>query len=326
MEKRKPRIVAMGGGTGTFTVLTGLKRYPADLAAIVAMADDGGSTGILRDELGVLPPGDVRQALVALSGSDRLMRKLMNYRFAEGGLKGHSFGNLFLSALHKVTGSFDAAVEKAGEILRINGRVIPATLADVALVAHFPKGKTIRGQYAIQVANLRGMTRLMLHPRAPANPRALRAIHNADLVVIGPGDLYSSIIPNLLVRGISEALRATRARVVYVANLMTKPGQTDGFSAVDFGAVVAQYMGRRPDVIVFNNRRPPARLMTQYAMEGEQPVASGNVPARGFLGADLVSRTLPRRQKGDPLPRTLIRHDSARLAALLIGLVRRGHP
>ncbi len=183
--KRK-KVVVIGGGTGTYTVLTGLKAYPLNLSAIVTMADDGGSTGILRDELGVLPPGDVRQCLVALSRSDRLMRELMNYRFSRGSLKGHNFGNILLSALEKVTGSFDAAVEKASDILRLAGRVFPATLDKVRLVTYLENGRILKGERTIHSANLKRVRDFKLFPRAKANPKAVEAILKADAVIMGP--------------------------------------------------------------------------------------------------------------------------------------------
>lgn len=311
----------MGGGTGTFTVLSGLKRYPLELSAVVTMADDGGSTGVLRDELGVLPPGDVRQCLVALSRSDRLMRDLMNYRFAEGGLTGHSFGNLLLSALEKVTGSFEAAVAKAGELLRIEGRVIPATLGSVRLAAHFADGRIMRGEKLISTATLAGVRRLALEPRSRANPAARAVIQQADLVVVGPGDLYSSLIPNFLVSGISQAVRASRAKKVYVANLMTKAGHTDGWSADDFARTIERYLGGRFDFVVYNSRTPSPELVRRYAREGERPVSPPATRDKRFVGADLVSRQIAARRAGDPLKRTLIRHDPDRLARSLMRFI-----
>lgn len=308
----------MGGGTGTFTVLSGLKRYPLELSAVVTMADDGGSTGVLRDELGVLPPGDVRQCLVALSRSDRLMRELMNYRFAEGGLSGHSFGNLLLSALEKVTGSFEAAVAKAGELLRIEGRVIPATLGSVRLAAHFADGRIMHGEKLISTATLAGVRRLALEPRSRVNPAAREAILRADLIVVGPGDLYSSLIPNFLVAGIPEAVRASRAKKVYVANLMTKAGHTDGWPVDKFAQAVEWYLGKRFDYVVWNSRVPSPTLVRRYAREGERPVSPPSLRGKRFVGVDLISRRIAVRRAGDPLKRTLIRHDPGRLARFLL--------
>ncbi len=325
---RKPKLVVLGGGTGTFMVLSGLKKYPIELSAVVSMADDGGSTGMLRDELGVLPPGDVRQCLVALSRSDKLMRELMNYRFTNGTLKGHSVGNLLLSALEKITGSFDVAVEKASEILQLEGRVIPATLDKVELMARLDRGRTIRGERAVYEANLKGLRRLELIPRSRANPKALRALRDADFIVIGPGDLYSSLIPVLLVPGIPRAITESKAKKVYICNLMTKAGQTEGFGVYDYVRVIEQYLKGHFDYAVFNKERPSEDLLKRYARKGEHfvDILKGdkkNTPGKNlkksttYVGGNLLSRKIFIPPKGDPLARTLIRHNSDRLARLL---------
>jgi len=321
---KKKKIVVIGGGTGTFTVLSGLKKYPVDLSAVVAMSDDGGSTGILRDELGVLPPGDIRQCLVALSESPLFLRELMNYRFAEGKLSGHSFGNLLLSALEKMTGSFDEAVARAGRILRIHGNVIPATLDKVNLAAHFTNGKVLRGQHKIQNAPLAMLSHLFLEPRAMANPKALAAIREADLITIGPGDIYSSLIPNLLVRGIPEAIRKSRAKKIYIVNLMTKLGQTEGFSVTDYARTIEHYLGEQFDHVIYNTKHPSPSLLAHYAGEGEHFVEiPKELPKTRFIGADLVNKKIFKTQKGDTLVRTLIRHDSDRLAHIVMPLARK---
>jgi len=207
------KIVVIGGGTGNFTVLRGLKNYDVDISAIVSMADDGGSTGILRDELGVLPPGDVRQCLVALSNSSSMMRSLMNYRFEQGGLGGHSFGNLFLSALEKVTGSFEKAIEEIGKILFIKGKVIPVTIHQVRLKMILNNRRVLEGEKEIYLSQEidQGYSSIFLEPYAKANPHAIDEIINADLVVLGPGGLYTSLIPNLLVEGVREKVRQKRS-------------------------------------------------------------------------------------------------------------------
>src|SRR3989344_2371375 len=230
--KSKPKVVVMGGGTGTFTVLSGLKHYPVDLTAIVTMADDGGSTGRLRDEFGVLPPGDLRQCLVALSEAGEVMRKLFNHRFDSGELAGHNFGNIFISTLEQVTGSLDQALDVAGRLLNIRGRVIPVTLSKVGLIAELKNGKVLEGESALsdyQLVSRFGIKKIYLKPKAKANKKAIDAIEDADLVVVGPGNLYASLIPNFLVDGIGRALVASKAKKVYVANLMNKNGHTDDF-------------------------------------------------------------------------------------------------
>lgn len=313
-------IVTIGGGTGQFTLLSGLKKYPVKLSAIVSMADDGGSTGKLRDELGVLPPGDVRQCLVALSESDLVMRDLFNYRFEKGGLVGHSFGNIFLSTLEKITGSFDEAVSLVGKVLAINGEVIPVTTSDVRLVYGSGDAAAV-GEYAVQDVVIEDPDRLRLEPDAKANPKALEAIVKADCIVIGPGNLYCSIIPNLLVRGVPEAIASSRAKVVYNCNLMTKKEHTDGFSVSDFVREIERYVGRgRIDFVTFNNVMPEPELQERYADEG-QPVRVDvdQEGAQSFsaLPADLISSSIDIQKKSDAVRRTLIRHDPEVLASLI---------
>src|SRR5688572_17972625 len=215
-------VVTIGGGTGQFTLLSGLKKFPVNLTAIVNMADDGGSTGVLRDELGVLPPGDVRQCLVALSEAPEELRDLFNYRFDEGSLKGHSFGNLFLSAVQKKTNNFGEAIRIAGDILRIKGQVIPITLDNVRLAISWSDGTTVQGEGRIDIMHFvkeKGLPRLYLEPKAVINPAAERAIANADAIIIAPGDLYTSLGPLLIVQGVAEALLASNATKIYVSNL-----------------------------------------------------------------------------------------------------------
>lgn len=317
----KKKIVVIGGGTGTFTVLTGLKKYPLELSAIVSMADDGGSTGMLRDELGVLPPGDVRQCLVALSASDRLMRELMNYRFTAGSLKGHSFGNLLLSALEKTTGSFDKAVEKVSEILRIEGHVIPATLDKVRLVAYV-NGMNIKGQSAINRTSLVNLTRITLEPAARVNPKVREAIRTAHAIVIGPGDFYQSVVPNLLVHGIPDAIRQSRARIIFVCNLMTKAGHTDGWSVETFTKCIERYLGRPVDYVLYNSKHPDPKLIARYAREGEQPIHADRGLSRSkFIGADFVSKKFPKCLHADLLKRNFIRHNPDRLAKFIMKIL-----
>lgn len=322
---KKKNIVVIGGGTGTFTVLTGLKTYPHNLTAIVAMSDDGGSTGILRDELGVLPPGDVRQCLVALSSSDQLMRALMSYRFDNGKLKGLSFGNLLLSALEKVTGDFDTAVEKAAEVLRIRGRVVPATLDEVRLMAQVGS-RIIRGEEKIQTSQLNGsLKKLWLEPRGRANPKALAAIAEADVIVLGPGNLYASIVPNLLVHGIPEALRKSKAKKVLICNLMTKAEHTSGFSVADYTKEVESYLGGPLDTVIFNNKKPPAHILNRYARAGDTLTSWETLPeGPRLIGADLSSRRTHVTNKVGVASResSLVRHDPERLASIILKLLK----
>ena len=245
-------IVVIGGGTGTYTVLSGLKKYTPNLTAIVTMADDGGSSGELRDELGVLPPGDIRQCLVALSKSSKTMRQLLGYRFESGKLKGHSFGNIFLSALEKVTGSFSDALEEASQILNISGKIIPVTLQKTELCAKLKMGKIICGETNLQKTSfVNNLSELTLRPAVEINPEAVKAIKKASLIVIGPGNFYASLLPNLLVKGMKEAIRQSRAKKVFVCNLMTKKGHTDNFTVSDFVDVLETYLGKKSQLLVF---------------------------------------------------------------------------
>jgi uncharacterized cofD-like protein len=287
------------------------------------MADDGGSTGRLRDELGVLPPGDVRQCLVALSESESVMRDLFCYRFSEGGLSGHNFGNIFLSALEKISGSFDEAVRVAGLVLDIRGEVIPVTTGDVTLMCG-SADREIKGQQAIddQVLSKEALRTLRLSPIAFANPKAVSAIERADCVVIGPGNFYCSVMPNLLVRGISEAIARTSATVVFNCNLMTKAGHTDGFDAADFIDEVERHIGRgRIDYVTLNSSMPDQALLARYASEG-CPVSGDGLRMREgtahVLSADIIGKSEILQRPGDPIRRTLIRHDPDALAALIV--------
>ncbi|MBI2055550.1 MAG: YvcK family protein, partial [Candidatus Sungbacteria bacterium] len=253
---------------------TALKKYPVSLMAVVSMADDGGSTGVLRDQYGVLPPGDIRKSLVALAEAGPTLRRLFNYRFGSGDFRGHAFGNIFLSALEKITGDFASAVDQASRLLQIRGRVIPVTLDDTRLYAELRDGEIIRGETNIDIPKneLRAPIRkVWLKPEANINPQARKAMAEADLIVIGPGDLYTSLIPNLLVRGVASAMKQSRAKKIFVANLMTKPGETAHLKAADFVPEVERYLGRGIiDFAVFNKERPKLRVLKRYRRAGAE--------------------------------------------------------
>jgi uncharacterized cofD-like protein len=321
-------IVVIGGGTGSFTVLTGLKRYTNSITALVNMADDGGSTGQLRDELGILPPGDVRQCLVALSDSPHL-RELFTYRFSEGSLSGHSFGNLFLSAVQKMTLSFDSAVEFAREVLQIEAHVVPVTNDDTRLVLEWEDGKRIKGEFKIGHLDFKSRSKpaLFLEPHATIHPRAVEAIKNAKLIVIAPGNLYGSIAPALIVDGMRKALQDTDAKVVYVSNLVTKPGQTDGFKVHDLAAEIERFAGDEVlDYVLFNTDEPSKAVMDRYAHDGEYVVEFDLEQMRGAhyeaIGYPMLSRTIHKTRANDPIAatRTLIRHDPDALARQIMRL------
>lgn len=318
-------FVVIGGGTGSFTLLSGLKNYVQDITALVNMADDGGSTGQLRDELGVLPPGDIRQCLVALSDSPKV-RDLFNYRFEEGTLSGHAFGNLFLTALEKMTGNFAEAVELASEVLNVTGRVEPVTLTNITLCADGADGQPVKGEYTIAHSELTARPNIWLEPEAVANPRALEVILNADVVVIAPGNLYGSLAPALAVPGIGEALRATTASCVYVANLVTKPGPTAGYKVHDFADEVERLAGGQfLDYVICNTSQPSAQLLEKYALEGEYGVEIDNeeISKRPWKakGAAIIARDMwDGAQSSDPLAatRSFIRHDPDAVARQLM--------
>ena len=311
------KVVVIGGGTGSFTVLRGLKDKVDGLSAVVSMFDSGGSTGLLRDEFGILPPGDVRRCLIALADENDMLRKLFMFRFDEhSSLQGHSFGNLFLTALTELTGGEAEAIRQASKILRIKGSVLPVSLDNCNVYAELENGLTIKGETNIDVPkhdpNLR-IVKTWLVPEAKANPEAISAIIQADLVVIGPGDLFSSIIPNLLVKGIPEALKKTKAKKVYVCNLMTKPGESTGFKASDFVSEIKKY-GGVPDAVVCNISKGSPVLLKKYANQNQFPVIVDDKEIEK-LNVNLIT--------GDVMSTPdLIRHDSEKLAELLIKLAQ----
>lgn len=325
MDKIGVKIAVIGGGTGSFTILSELKHYTRHITALVNMADDGGSTGMLRDELGVLPPGDVRQCLVALSESERV-RDLFNYRFDGGSFEGHAFGNLFLTALEKMTGSFASAVETAGEVLNIIGEVHPVTLDKVTLVMKQSDGQVTEGEFQIGHADFGSFKRpeMSLVPAAQLNPEARRSIMEADLVVIAPGNLYGSLAPALIVPGMSEVLNETTAKKVYICNLVTKPGQTDDFTVGDFAAEIERFGAFTLDYVLYNNSKPSKELLERYAKDGEFWVTYDEDKLTqahyGAIGGGFVSDVHPTTSASDPIAstRTLIRHDADAIARQLM--------
>ncbi len=334
MQERVPsvsyKIVVIGGGTGSFTLLNALKHKTDHLTALVNMVDDGGSTGVLRDELGVLPPGDVRQCLVALSRSPKL-RDLFNYRFEEGTFQGHAFGNVFLSALEKVTGNFGEAVETASEILNVQGKVLPVTLDDVRLKMEWQDATvTLHGERVIDAQYFRNDPRtatLSLVPEARANPLAIQAIKEADLVVVAPGDLYTSLGPLLVIDEVGEALRSTSATVVYVTNLVTKRGQTDGFSVSDHAAEIERFAGGSVlDYVLYNQQVPSDELAEKYretegAFVVEVDEDKMKVMHYHAIGGDFLAGVARSHESHKlPVTRSFIRHDPRALANAIIEL------
>ena len=319
------KIAVIGGGTGSFTLLTELKNYTSQIVALVNMADDGGSTGTLRDEYGALPPGDVRQCLIALSRVPDA-RDLFNYRFESGSMRGHAFGNLFLTALEQMTGDFSKGVELAGSFLNIVGRVEPITLDNIRLVMENHNGKIVKGEDNIGKNDFRSCRpKMWLDPKAKPNPIALSAIENANLIVIAPGNLYGSLAPALLVSKIGRALKNSKAKKVYVCNLMTKPGQTDNFGVTDFADEIERLAGGNIlDAVLYNTECPSDDLIKKYAHDNELPVKidKENFDKKHYVlyGANLLSGVMwEQKSKNDPLAssRTFIRHDSSSVALSL---------
>ena len=326
--QRLPRVVTIGGGTGSYSALLGLKKHPLKLSAIVNMIDDGGSSGVLRDELGVLPPGDVRQCLVALAESSTTLRKLFNYRFEEGGLKGHTFGNIFLSALEKETGSFKKAISEAGKILRTRGNVVPVTFTKSVLCADLMDGTTIVGQHHVDVVEGKEeraqIKKISLKPLAKLNEDAKRAIDEADYIIIGPGDLYTSILPNILVKGVPQAIISSKAKKIFVMNLMTKYGQTTGYGTKKHFEELESYLGKGIiDFVLINSEVPRKKVLDWYAQYEEKPVKD-NLKTNGkykITKADLLKDVVLKNNHADVLRRSIIRHDSKKLADQVMELI-----
>lgn len=313
-NKSMKKVVFIGGGTGGYTVLSGLREYPYDLSAIVSMSDDGGSTGVLREEFGTLPPGDIRRALIALSDSDRkILSELFSFRFdEESSLKGHSLGNLLLTALEKITGDFGSGVKEAGEILNIKGQVLPVTFTRTKLIATLTNGDKIEGETNIDIPKHDGTVKIKevhLEPEATANPEAILAIEKADVIILGPGDVFTSILPNLVVIGISDAIKNSKAKVIYNVNIMTKFGETTGYKAKDFVGRMEEYIGTgRIDVVTVNTERPTGDIVKRYEEEKVEFVED-DLKGENVVRVDLL-------RDGQ-----FLRHDSEKLASVLAGII-----
>lgn len=319
LRAKGPKTVVIGGGTGLSTLLRGLKKYTQNITAVVTVADDGGGSGRIRQELGMPPPGDIRNCLLALANTEPTMKAVLNYRFSEGTLEGQSFGNLFLAALNGVYGSFDEAVRRMNEVLAVTGRVLPVSTADVNLKAEFEDGSEIVGESRIfhhKKEHDCRIRRVSLVPEgAKALPQALHAIEEADLVVLGPGSLYTSVIPNLLFDGVVEALQRTGALRVFVLNVMTQDGETEGYSAADHLRALEAHGGaaRFLDLCLANTSPVGPERISRYAWEGAEPIytSAEEMGAFGlaYAGAPLIAEDGP-----------LARHDPDLLARTLVAL------
>jgi len=317
-------IVNIGGGTGRYTVLSGLKNIPnISLTALVTMADDGGSTGVLMDELGVLPPGDVRQCLVALSEHSDVVRKLMNYRFENGGLGGHNFGNIFLAALEKVTGDFAKGVEIASEILKVKGKVIPITKDRAKLSVSFLNGKSAEGENRIDHMNLQksGVDNIFYKDKVKLNENAKRAILKADYIILGPGDYFTSIIPNLIVNGFKEAFKKSKAKIILPINLTNKKGHTTHWKVSDYVKFMEKYLEKPVDFILVNTEMPSKEQIKKYKIkEGDDVLVEDDFKDSRVIRGSLLSHASIVSNKADKLAdtRSFIRHDSEKLAECII--------
>lgn len=313
-----PRIVVLGGGTGLNSLLSGLKKYTSNITAIVSVADEGKSSRRLRNEFGVLPPGDIRNCLVALSESSPMMSKLLQYRFIEGkGLKGHSFGNLLLTAMTRITGSFEKGLEETEKLLAIRGRVLPVSLGKTSLCATLENGKTIREEPNVEIHKTKyksEIKKLYLDPQVKAYGEALKAIHKADLIVLGPGSLYTSILPNILTTGIPHAIKNARAQIAYVCNVMTQPGETDNYTVSDHVRKIVEHLGEgQIDYVIVNRERAAKKLYEKYKKEGSTPVELDleNLGSFSVVKANLLTKN------------NLLRHDVDKLARVVLALTKK---
>src|SRR5467141_3540976 len=306
LRSRGPRAVAIGGGTGLSSLLRGLKTYTSNLSAIVTVADDGGSSGRLRDEYRILPPGDFRQCLIALADAEPLMKQLFDHRFKEGSLNGHAFGNLFIMAMADVTGNFEQALRESGKVLAVKGTIVPSTLQDVTLVASI-NGGTVEGESKIPKQNA-PISHVFLKPDgAQVNPEAAQAILNAELVVIGPGSLYTSILPNLLVEGMVEAIKASPALKLYICNLAAQKGETEGYGVHDYMRVIHEHVGANLfDFVLVNSNtaHPPTGGQAPVIF---RPADTTRHPEVRFIASDVVNVKIPSHHDPDKLARTIMR-------------------
>ncbi|MDF2635742.1 MAG: putative protein family [Pelosinus sp.] len=318
-QKRKlnrgPAVTVIGGGTGLSVLLRGIKGVTSNITAIVTVADDGGSSGRIRQDLGMIPPGDLRNCLVALADTEPLMEKLFQHRFGGvGGLAGHNFGNLFIAAMTEVLGDVEQALKESSKVLAVRGRVLPASTQTVRLWARMTDGSTVEGESQIPLANKR-IDRVYLQPEETMPVESsLEAIRDADAIILGPGSLYTSILPNLLVRGVADTLRKSQAVKIYICNVMTQPGETDGYSASEHVQAILDHVGSGViDYVVINNQNVAEELQQKYADQGAYPVKQDVdiIEAMGIkvILADVINET------------DLVRHDPLKLSRTIVSMI-----
>ncbi len=336
MTKPNKKVVLIGGGTGTYTTLVGLKKYPLDITVIVTMTDSGGSNRVIRDEFGLLPTSDIRQAMVALASEDvdDLFRQLFTYRYHQGtGISGMTFGNLFMLALTDILGSQAEAVRQTCRLLGVKGKILPVTYDNSQLIARYDNGKQLLGEHFIdepseEFANHR-IIELETIPKASANPEAIEAIKQANLIIFAPGDLYTSLLSNIVVDGIKKAILSSRAKTCYIINLMTKHGQTNHFKASDFIMEISKYLdGRNPDFVLMNKHlKISKKIADRYKQEEAEPVEDDllyhqeNLIGTQIIRKDFTTKVVFEKAKGDKLVRSLVRHDSVKLAKAIISIL-----
>jgi uncharacterized cofD-like protein len=316
-DQSKPRVVCIGGGTGLSVILRGLKRLPIEITAIVTVADDGGSSGRLRNELQMPPPGDIRNVLIALADTEPLLTSVFQHRFQNGGdLAGHTLGNLMIAALKEITGDFTQAVKEMSRVLAVRGRVLPASEQDVTLVAEMTDGSIVHGESQITQAGKR-IKRVFLNPPEPKPlAEAIQAIEQADAIIVGPGSLYTSILPNLLVREMTDAIRAAEAVRIYICNVMTQPGETDDFTASDHLQAIYDHVGDYLfDTTILNNEVPPASILERYAIHHQQMVLP-DVKRIQRMGCGVLADNLL-------LYHSVIRHDAERISHHVAKLIQK---
>lgn len=310
-----PKIVCIGGGTGLPSLLRGLKKYTCNLTAIVTVADDGGSSGIIRDELKILPPGDIRNCLLALADTEPLMKDLFQYRFTEGSFKGHTFGNIFLAAMTEVMGDFELAIKESSKVLAVRGRVLPSTLNDVVLEAEYSDGGITCGESNIPQIG-RKIKRIRIRPEdAKPLDEALEALEKADAIILGPGSLYTSVIPNLLVKDMVKSISGSKAKKIYVVNVMTQPGETTAYSAYDHvSAIIEHSCVGILEYVVVNTGKVPEELLYRYRADGAGPVICDSEKIRkigyNVVEADILNYT------------DVVRHSPGKLAKVIMDIIK----
>ncbi len=319
-----PAITCIGGGTGLSTMLRGLKYQTSNITAIVAVTDDGGGSGVLREELGMPPPGDIRSCILALSNIEPTMEKLMSYRFESGSLEGQSFGNLLLAAMNGISASFDEAVARMGEVLAITGRVLPVTNEDIRLMAEFEDGSVVFGESKIFEAKIERNCRIKRVQIVPspvlALPESVKAIQEADMIIMGPGSLYTSIIPNLLVGGIVKAIESSNAKKLYISNIMTQPGETEGYTVSDHIKELFRHSSNNLfDMCLVNNRAVPPELVKRYSEQGASQITTDTQKIEE-LGVEVFSAPLAERYNH------LVRHNPEKLAQEIMRIFRNKAP